>query len=166
MDSVTLVLIEVSSFGQYIYGVYLGFNGEILLEVGSAHDLGLLTLQKPYLFSFARSCSSPRCCLCLQATSSRCLGSTSQGIFWRHILVHNNSLQQVNRTWRRQSALSEFEVCDRFGKSPIILLAASGAFSVLPPPSPCNRPDAPNLGPCLLPDPTLKRLSARFKNGV
>jgi hypothetical protein len=29
------VLTEVSSFGQYIYGIYLGFNGEIPLEVRS-----------------------------------------------------------------------------------------------------------------------------------
>ena len=39
MDIITLVLTELSSFGQYIYGIYLGFNGEILSEVCSIPDI-------------------------------------------------------------------------------------------------------------------------------
>jgi hypothetical protein len=36
------LLTPITSFGQYIYGIYLGFNGEILLEVYSISDIGLL----------------------------------------------------------------------------------------------------------------------------
>ena len=93
MDIATFRLTGVNSFGQYIYGVYLGFNGEIPPEVRSIPDLGLLIRQKPCLFSFAPNCCSPRYCPCLRVTSSRYLGSTSQNTFWRRISVHSSSLQ-------------------------------------------------------------------------
>lgn len=39
------VLTAVTSFGQYIYGIYLGFNGEIPPEVCSIPDPDLLIHQ-------------------------------------------------------------------------------------------------------------------------
>jgi hypothetical protein len=82
MNALPFVLTELSSFGQYIYGIYLGFNGELLPDVRWIPDLHLLTCHpKLYLFLFEPSCCSPRCYPCLRAMSLPCLGSTSQNMF-------------------------------------------------------------------------------------
>ena len=44
------VLTGLSSFGQYIYGIYLGFNGEILPEVRLTPDLSSLIPSKALPF--------------------------------------------------------------------------------------------------------------------
>ena len=45
MSDVYSVLTSWTRFGQYVYGIYLGFNGEIPLEMRSIADLGLLISQ-------------------------------------------------------------------------------------------------------------------------
>jgi hypothetical protein len=169
------VLTKAISLGQYIYGVYLGFNGEILPEVRSIPDPCLLIHEKPYLFLSAPSCCSPRCCPCLRATSSRCSVSTSQNTFWRRILVHSSSLQQVDRTRHEQKfdlvgppflSLKCAAVSGNRQLSCPLHLAhfPSFPFHLLWKNNRGNRSNAPNPGPCPLPEPILKRLSARFKN--
>lgn len=92
------LLTTVDSFGQYVYGIYLGFNGEILLKVCSFFYTSAHWSTKSPTFSYSHraatiSAAAPVYGLHPHAAWVQRRKARFGGVFWFIAVVHNEYLE-------------------------------------------------------------------------